>query len=208
MITQITDHAARSIARLAMQYKDKEGHRGTVSAIGAQAQEIEDAIYSLFAATDIDTANDYALDVIGAYFQQARGTFTNTQYRAYLKAMIIALTGVGDRELIIDIVGAFMQGFNTGLTYPPINVISGTAEFTVDFTENEASATNRGTMTRAKALLLAKLLHMAKAGGVRAMLKFRTVSNFSSQLNFKFDTVGAGFDAGQLMGLVDSTRTE
>lgn len=191
-VDQITDHAERAIARLAMQYADKSTIQGICSSVGAQAQDIEDAIYGIYAQQDVATASDIGLEVIGYLFNEKRGDLNDTEFRAVIMAKIAALVGNATREDMIAVVEAIVT-----TTLDSVEVRPGRADF--EIIANSASASFISDLVANRA---ARILKIAKAAGVRAIFKYRNFTT-TEDVSFKYNTVGQGYSLGKYWGAKD-----
>lgn len=98
---KITDHAARALARLLWQYRDKTRLAGVLNASSAQIQELENALYELWSLRTLDAATGAQLDVIGKMVKQPREGVSDAVYRPRIRARIRALRSSG---LVEDVV--------------------------------------------------------------------------------------------------------
>lgn len=96
MLTQILDHAARAVARLLFQFRDKPRIAGLMSTVGTASQEVEDGLYSLLAVRQIAVAQGVVLDQIAELVgAPARGARTDADYRERILAQIQINRGQG-----------------------------------------------------------------------------------------------------------------
>lgn len=103
-ITQITTHNTDALARLLYQYKDSANIKSFLTAIfGTQVQELEDAIYSIFSALDIQNVEGDQLDQVGTIVGQERYGVDDVEYRIRLLARIGKNVSEGDIERVISV---------------------------------------------------------------------------------------------------------
>ncbi len=106
----ITDHVARGIERLPEQYKGKEKIEGFVSALLAEAQNLENTFEDLQLNRSIETAVGDALDRLGVIVGLARlPGQTDTTYRSFLKVKIIQNLNQGTPEEVIAAAQFFLN---------------------------------------------------------------------------------------------------
>jgi molybdopterin-binding protein len=191
-VTQITDHGARAIARLAMQYIDKSLMQGVCSAIGVQTQDIESGLFGIYTAQDIDLATGVSLEVIGYLLEENKNGLSDTEFRAVLQAKIEALVGNATRDDMIAIVDAIVT-----TTLTNIQVTTGTGDF-----EIIANSAAGSIITDVIARRAARILNIGKAAGVRAILKYRNFTT-TGNASFQYDTVGGEYDVGKYWGHFD-----
>lgn len=106
---RITDHADLAVDRLLAQYKDDELMVARIRAFGAQAQEIEDALWQILDLSNLDAATGAVLDRFGVLLYQERGAMTDEEYRARLRLRIIQLQSQGTAEELIYIFKTLMR---------------------------------------------------------------------------------------------------
>lgn len=98
-----TSHVAEGIALLYRQFASKPLFTALVSSYLKQVQEIEDALWNALTKTTLDTATAAQLDQIGAVLVWPRGSLSDTDYRAILRALIAARRSRGFPEDIITV---------------------------------------------------------------------------------------------------------
>jgi hypothetical protein len=180
-LTHITDHVARSLARIAQQLRSSVSHAGLVTAFVAELQEAEDAIYGLIAGRALATATGVQLDKLGILLKEPRSGADDAPYRLRLQARILINRGSGTRELIIQVLFILTGQAVIVTNYEP-------AAFIAQVSGVEDSGTTSG------------LLQDATAGGVRSYLLYATTD---ADHVFTLDgTPDQSLDAGLLSGLV------
>lgn len=103
-VTEILTHEEDALKRLLEQFKDKENVRKILEIYLPQIQEIEEAIFDLLFALDIDAMEGAMLDLIGQIVILPRVAGTgDVRYRQLLKAKIGQNISEGDPERIIAI---------------------------------------------------------------------------------------------------------
>jgi hypothetical protein len=188
-VTYLSDHAARGVARLALQYRNSEGVVGIVSAAGVQAQDLEDALFGIYAAQQLATAEDISLDYIGQLVSESRNGLSDTDYRGLIQAKILAMVGSGTREEILEIADALIT--STVLTFEI--QADGRADFELIINSDTGAF-----VTDVEARRLARILNFAKGAGIRAVIRYR---NFTTD-PFTYNT-GPGYGTGKYWGNLD-----
>ena len=108
-IENITDHAARTRARLLQQFKDKERVEAVLDAISAEVQEIEDVFFKLITERQIDTAIGQQLDEIGEIVGQKRNGLSDVDYRVRLKVRIQRNASNATPNEILDVMSGLIN---------------------------------------------------------------------------------------------------
>lgn len=133
MITQITTHQADALKRLMEQFKGKANLTKILNIYLPRIQEVEDEIFKLLNALDIDSQEGQFLDFIGEIVGLTRVSGTSdARYRQLLKAKIGTNTSEGIPEQIISVFKILTQSewvhfidlFNGNVS------LTGTVEFT------------------------------------------------------------------------------
>lgn len=194
-IEQIVDHANRALDRVITQFRESAFFKGLLTALSAEAQEVEDALWGLMQAyRTVSVATGTTLDNIGKLVgAPARGTKTDTQYRNRINAQIIANLGSGDFDSIYEISKLIVSAW----------AVSGQPKITEHLGAYEIAANPRGTIINsdAEARELAILLNDISAAGVRGIVISQQVDEDDA---FAFDGgTGLGFGAGDFTGAYD-----
>lgn len=106
-LIKITDHAARAVARLVSQFKDSVEVAGMARVLGAQVQEVEDALYSILVFRSVSGATGFTLDRIGALIGAPdRGSLIDSDYRKRINAQILSNKSEGTALDLYNIVVA------------------------------------------------------------------------------------------------------
>lgn len=187
-VNYLNDHAERAIARLVLRDKDKADMRTIATAIGVQAQDLEDALFGIYTAQSVTSATGISLDYIGALLSESRNGLSDTEYRAVINAKILASVGSGVREEIIAIADALITS-----TVISFQVTGGRADFVIKINSGVSDF-----VTDVQARRLARILNFAKAAGVRAIVMYR---NFTTN-PFTYNT-GPGYGTGKYWGSLD-----
>lgn len=154
--TQITDHEAEALARLAVQFESSTNLRAIVSAGAESVQTAEDVLWQLYSERLLDGAVGEQLDAIGAVVGQPRESATDDQYRARLRGRILANRSDNTVETLLSIVRAVL-----GDTVAATFAARAPAAFTIDVA---------GAVTADDAEVLAGLISDARAAGVGGQL--------------------------------------
>jgi hypothetical protein len=104
-LAHVTDHVARGLSRRTAKWRDKQAIEAVLSSHLAETQELEDALWSIFALT-LDTATDDQLAQYGALLGEPKLTLTDVKWREVLRARILANRSSGS---IPDIQAVFAQ---------------------------------------------------------------------------------------------------
>lgn len=157
----ITDHATQALARLAQQYKGKPLIEGLISLLCTQIQEIEDAIWQMASERLLDNAIGAQLDRLGGILGQTRGAYTDEEYRLILRAKVLINRSSGTAEELIAIFSTVEPDATITVTdWPP-------ACFELLLSD---------AISAADALMYRRFLTMARAGGVRGILRWYEVA--------------------------------
>lgn len=113
--THVTDWQERLLGRLAQQFRGKAKIEAVVSAIAAQAQEIENALYDTLTLHGIDSATGDTLDVVGRIVGRERGGLSDAVYRLYLKGQIRANRSSGTPADILEVFAIVFPGASLSL---------------------------------------------------------------------------------------------
>ena len=111
MATKINDHIQQALDRLLEQYRNKPRIEGLISCFTEQIQDLEDVIFALPEDLTIETAIGVQLDLIGTIVQQDRLGFSDTIYRALLRAKIGENISTSTPENVINVT-ALLTGAN------------------------------------------------------------------------------------------------
>jgi hypothetical protein len=177
--THITDHADQAVARLLQQYREGVSVPALISALCAPLQELEDVLWDIRLRRAVATAEGAQLDVLGRIVGQPREGRTDPVYRIWILARVRLNKGSGRPEDILQIFAGITQGMTA-----------------LDLEEQYPAAfvLRVGLSPGVAAQELASLLHLAKAGGVRAIVE---APNDVPANTFTLD-IGPGLDVGKL----------
>jgi hypothetical protein len=103
-ISQILDHADRAKARLTSLWAGKPNLEALLDVFSAQVQDLEDALWGVYADRALATATGAQLDVLGSILGQPRTSANDDEYRAVLLARIAALISDGAVEQLVRVV--------------------------------------------------------------------------------------------------------
>lgn len=152
MLTQITEHIDQAFAKLLEQYRGKPRFLALQASYVGQIQELEDVIWDVLGAFDVDTCDLLRLKILGKRVGQVyRGEAVN-DYRRYVKARILINRSHGHADEIIEIAELVLDGL--ALTYDefyPAAIVMGA-------TDTDASG--------ADPALAVEMLREGKAAGV------------------------------------------
>lgn len=169
-LTQILTHASDALAQLARQYQAGGGAQIVAMATGegTRAQTIETALWQIYTETGISpnasgftVSTGAQLDLLGRLVGQPRGTLTDVDYTALLRATIRRLLSSGT---IPDLIAIFSLMLPTTVLGSIVITESFPAAIILDLTGVTGSAFNPQAFD--------KVLQIAKAAGVRALLHY------------------------------------
>lgn len=168
-LVHVTDHQARGAARLSEQFKYQVAIVALLKSWATQVQAIEDAANGLRLARAIETAEGLALDKLGALVGQGREGRTDVQYRIWISGRILVNRSRGKPPQLIGIAAKLGQQRVRFVEYYP-------AAFIIYLDTPIAGGDG---------VEIAKLLKIAKAGGVQMQLVWHDTA-----LPFRFSSSG------------------
>jgi len=117
---EITNHCALAKAKLLEQFKTKPRIESILCDVYiAQVQDLETALYDLITERTLDNAVGAQLDILGEVIGQGRLGLDDDDYRALLKARVLANRSDGQAETLIGImVLVYGVGADITLTEP------------------------------------------------------------------------------------------
>lgn len=193
-LAKITDHLARGLGRLLLQYRDKLKLQQLLAVCIEQVQEIEDALWQLWEERKLDTAAGAQLDTLGAIVGQAREGVDDDTYRLRIRARIRLNRSSGTAE---DVYGVMRLLVPEGATLELLN--QPPAGFVL-------RVNDQGVPAATLVPFLVDFLEQASAGGVRGILEYMTVSD-GEMLRFgRTCTLARAHSAGETILDVDSTE--
>lgn len=108
-LTPQTDHVAAGLSRLLEQFKDRPRIAALFTAFLQRDQQLEDALYPLATALQLNNATGAQLDIVGASVGVARQGLSDAQYRALLTGKIAQNNGDASLDTLIAVVkGMFL----------------------------------------------------------------------------------------------------
>lgn len=149
--------------------------------LGPQAQDLEDALQTLFTLFSIDDCEGVQLDIIGRVVGQPRNSVDDATYRVYLKARILANRSTGTTEDLYAVFNALLGAIGFVSTTSPIRQFAFRAKTAI---------------TRTQAMIAIEFLRAAKEAGAGAVFEWQ--ESPTAQM-FTYDT-GPGYDQGRLAG--------
>lgn len=156
-ITQITDHVDRAYAMLPEQFKNNTTMRAMLKSWATQIQALENVCFEILNELYLDVAVGVWLDRLGAIVGEERSGADDDVYRLRIRARIQLNKSNGTIPDLLSIlqllIDANTQSFELRESFP--------AALRVDI---------RGPATETNAVQLARILRLAKAGGVNAIL--------------------------------------
>lgn len=158
MITPITDHVKRGLARLVEQYKNSTKFKLWISVYLQRIQNLEDATWEVLEKRSIDNGIGIALDYIGKILNRPRGGLSDDDYRIALRAEIAILRSTGNGD-DLDTVGGL--SIPSGYDFQLIDLGNATLQVIVD-----------GIPAFSISTLFLNFLR-AKQGGVKLLFEFQ-----------------------------------
>ncbi len=180
---KVDDHVALGLSRLSAQIAGKSNMRKWLSALLRPFQRLEDALWQIYTLTDVDTATDAALVLLGKLVGEPDTGLDDETYRRRIRARIAVNRSKGRTEDLYTVALSVL-----GTTTVVVQV--------ADDWPAGVIVTLIGAVTQATADAMIDLLRQAAPVGVRVNLEY-TLSDTEDA--FTFD-VGPGFDVGLLGG--------
>jgi hypothetical protein len=179
----------RILGRIYTQFRDTVTWPLWARLIARQAQDLEDALQSLFNVYDIDNVGGVQLDVIGTIIGQPRLGVDDATYRLYLKTRIMANRSTGTPEDLYKVMRAFFARL-AAFTFLEVHTSNiGVKAFTL-----RVSA----VISRAEAMIATYFLGVAKEAGARGILEWREQTGSTT---FTYDgTTAQAYDNGKYAG--------
>jgi hypothetical protein len=106
-------HAEQAVANL-IEFFRKPRSSEIMRIVGGQVQDVEDAIWQLYTAFDMNTATGMTLDLLGGVVGEARANRTDDDYRAAVRARILVNRSNGRLEDMLAVLVALLPD-NTGI---------------------------------------------------------------------------------------------
>lgn len=197
-LSQIIDHAAQAVARLAAQFGESTYLRGLISAVGDEVQTLENALYELLVTRDVDTATDMTLANLGRLVgAPPQGPRSTAEFRARIKTQILANRSTGNPADIYAISKEVIADWD----------VAGQPKITEQtIATYEIGATPQGFVTNdtEAAKDLARILNDSSSAGVHSIV----ISQAQAPgFTFCFDGgVGLGFGDGGFIGAYDGNQ--
>ena len=176
MYSTISNHLAQALDKLIQRYKGKPKFAALLGTYIKQVQELEDATNAVMGAYDVDTADATRLEILGRRVGQVAKGAALEQFRAYIKARILANRSDGSPESLKGVARAAL-GQGTRL-------IEGAAWQWL--TPRSATSVDSDVVT--------ELLRDSHAAGTTFFYEFYTPPVASEQ-QFKWNTTAAGIVA-------------
>jgi hypothetical protein len=194
-LTKITNHVARALARVRVQWQDDENYISLVTALARPSQNLEDAAWDLLTMRSIDNAEGVQLDQLGEIVQQRRDGLTDDEYRPCLRARVAVNNSDGTLRDLYKVTRLFLSDANAVIRVPD-TYGNGSLEM-----EIVSPAQDSADMQR-----LVGFLQDAASGGVRIVLLYSEVEDRADGFAFALSTFAAGsITAGATSVTVTST---
>lgn len=147
-------HAAQAINHLIEFFRQGPRNQAVLSAVCEQIQDLEQTFWDLYSKTFLSTAEGTQLDQLGEIVGEARNDRTDAQYRASIRIRVLVNKSRGRTEDLLEIADRFVAD--------DLSAVIFAAEYWPAAMRLEVQAVFSGLQAD-----LARLLHKAKAGGVR-----------------------------------------
>lgn len=178
----VSDHAARALDRLIVQYRGKPLIEGIIRILGEQIQRVEDALNELVTERFLADAVGVQLDNLGAIIGEPRGnSVDDAEYRVRIQARLLTNRS---RGTIDDIAGIF-------------DVLLASPGYTDEYEpQYQAGFVWRilTPVTNGLGYFYATFLRDAKGAGIRGVLEWQ--EDDDTDMFVFFDGTGLGFDDG------------
>jgi hypothetical protein len=184
MTSQILDHVEQRLARLATIYKNSTSHKGVISALSKQVQEIENAAFAMLTLRSITDCSAAQLDEIAKLLNVEREGRADDELRLRLRAQVIVNSRSGEIGTLLLVLRMLSPaGASVSLTeLYPASVVAHVGGVALPF-----------------ATQVAALLRTAKAAGVNAQLVYQDTTDENVFTLTDTSQTGVG------LGLGDST---
>lgn len=190
------DHAERMVNRLIEFFRKPRNSAWLRDVVGPQIQEIEDVIWALYQAFDLETAEGAMLDIIGSIVGELRNDRTDTAYRVAVRTRVLVNQSEGSIEELNAIVesadptlASYLQEF-----YPAALV------FHWFGTWSAITAHDLYVLVR-QAKPAGVMLHAILANDTATDFRWGTVANAGNTTPQSFSSV-AGGDGGELQAVL------
>lgn len=161
MTTQVTDHVAQALARIAGR-DSKPNIVAFISILAQQTQETEDAWWQLFAERGVSAAVGDQLDDLGEIVGQPRNGLSDSDYQRHISARIAANNSDG-------LVNDFLR-----VSRSVLDDASLTLRFQPQYPAGAILHVESGLLTSDIADILIAFLRDTRAGGVRIQAHYLT----------------------------------
>lgn len=189
-ITQIDDHGARMVSRLAEQYKGKPLIEALLATIAPQVQQVEDMLFGVLLGYRLEaSASGEQLDVLGRVVGQDREAADDAEYRLRIAARIRANVSTGSAESIYRVFSILLPA--------PDNTLAITPHYPASFVLDVFGAIDPTLVS-----LYSRFLADSKAAGVGGAGIYTSATDATT---FTFSAVGDPDDAD--LGFGDTART-
>lgn len=186
-LTKEIDHRARALARLAQQFKGLPRIAALVGLFARRWQDVEDAVFQLYALRGPSAAANSQLDRLGKIVTQLRTSADDATYRLHIQARVRINKSSGTIEQLKTILRLVTPG-------SVVRVIEG---FPAALTVRIENA----IVTNAQAAIFLAFLHEARAAGVYATLEYSPQAT-DDTLTFDSTVPSQMFDAGLMAGVI------
>jgi len=180
------DHNALALARLAQYLKGQPNVAALLGVATGRNQLIEEALQALLSDRVLTVAYGELLDVLGSIVKQPRNGMVDDDYRRWIGARIQIYRSSGTAIEILNV-------------FEPIAPAGATLRIRDEYPAGFTLEIDNVVTTVVLALLLAVMLRLMRAAGVRGLLEW-----YESADVFTFDGAAGdtGFDVGAFKGAV------
>lgn len=195
------DHAAELADELIAYLRTKPRIAALGEALGSQLQELEESLLDLRDERTLDVAVGEQLDQYGRLVGEQRGALADDEFRRFIAARILSNTSQGVPDRLIDVIRILAGPFalETPTTYTePIYIPRYPAGYTLTVIREPPALT-----AAMKERIRAQMVSITPAGVEPVLIE----AMFTADGPFRFDCSavawGAGFDVGELAGLIE-----
>jgi len=188
-LAYVTDHEARGAALLTEQFKYQPATVALLKSWVAQVQALEDHAYELQVQRTLAGATGVNLEIVGALVGQGREGRSDAHYRLWIAGRILVNKSRGRAPQLIAIA--------TKLTGGPVRLREYSPAAFIIYADSP--------VTGSDGVEIAKLLKLAKAGGVSMQFVW-----YDTEQPFRFSPLGIsvlssarGFTRGRFAGVSD-----
>jgi hypothetical protein len=173
--SQNTAHAAEAVGHLIQFFKEGPRNQAVLESVMVQVQELEDALWAMNNAFDVETATGDQLDLLGKLVGEARQDRLDAEYRTAVRARVLVNSSTGTMAELLAIIEAISPG-----SYVIVNELYPAAMYFEIDTFGDSSLYE-----------MYRLLRAAKTAGVRLHLAYGEAAALGSTVSYLGGTLGS-----------------